>query len=113
VKPVHIRCRTISLQACSLQAGALAAMLAVAIALLVAMGSAAPADLGATQMGKHSDPRANAKAGSQKKNADDQTDLVITPGGMVRRNNVHQVAPNQAVRNKDGTLQIVPRTDRK
>jgi len=86
----------------------------LAIALLVATGSAAPADLGATQMGKHSDPRADAKAGSQKKkNADDRTDLVITPGGMVRRNNVHPVAPNQAVRNKDGTLSIVPRTDRK
>ena len=85
----------------------------LAIALLVATGSAAPADLGATQMGKHSDPSADAKAGSQKKNPDERTDLVITPGGMVRRNNVHQVAPNQAVRNKDGTLSIVPRTDRK
>jgi hypothetical protein len=36
-------------------------------------------------------------------------DLVITPAGPVRKENVHQVGPNQAVRrNTDGTYTIVP-----
>jgi hypothetical protein len=41
-----------------------------------------------------------------------EEDLVITPAGPVRKKNVHQVAPNQAVRrNQDGTYTIVPKTD--
>jgi hypothetical protein len=39
-------------------------------------------------------------------------ELVITPAGPVLKKNVHQVAPNQAVRrNQDGTYTIVPKTD--
>jgi hypothetical protein len=41
-----------------------------------------------------------------------EEDLVITPAGPMRKKNVRQVAPNQAVRrNKDGTYTIVPNTD--
>lgn len=40
--------------------------------------------------------------------------LVITPAGPMRKGNVHQVGPNQAVRrNDDGTYSIVPKGESK
>jgi len=40
---------------------------------------------------------------------DEKTDFVITPGGPVRRENVHQVEPGgTVVRRDDGSLDIVP-----
>ena len=39
----------------------------------------------------------------------EKTDFVITPGGPVRRENVHQVEPGGAVvRRDDGSLDILP-----
>jgi hypothetical protein len=39
-------------------------------------------------------------------------ETVITPAGPIPKENVHQVAPNEAVRrNQDGTYSIVPRTN--
>jgi hypothetical protein len=36
-------------------------------------------------------------------------DLVITPGGLKRRDHVHPVRPGEAVRrNPDGTFSVVP-----
>ena len=39
-------------------------------------------------------------------------DFVITPAGLVRKENVHRVLPNQTVRrNEDGTYTIIPTED--
>jgi hypothetical protein len=39
-------------------------------------------------------------------------EFVITPAGPVRKENVHRVGPDEAVRrNEDGTYTIVPKTD--
>ncbi len=41
-----------------------------------------------------------------------EEDLVITPAGLVRKNNVHLVQPDQTVRrNSDGSYAIVPTED--
>jgi hypothetical protein len=48
--------------------------------------------------------------GSDRRLADNKDDLVITPGGPRRRDQVHPVQPGEAVRqNPDGTYTIVPR----
>jgi hypothetical protein len=41
-------------------------------------------------------------------------EMVITPAGPVRRENVHPVSPNEVVRrDRDGSYMITPRTDPK
>jgi len=69
---------------------------------------------GDTDVGKNPAPQDNRPGRAEQKpdNAVHDDDLVITPGGPVRKENVHPVGPNEAVRReKDGTLVIVPRTD--
>ncbi|MEA2993063.1 MAG: hypothetical protein QOD40_1983 [Alphaproteobacteria bacterium] len=51
-----------------------------------------------------------ATENEKKKTTKQERDLVITPAGPMRRENVHKVGPDQAVeRNPDGTMTIVPR----
>jgi hypothetical protein len=49
-------------------------------------------------------------SGTRVRVASDKDDLVITPGGPRRRDQVHHVGPGEAVRqNEDGTYTVVPK----
>ncbi len=95
---------------------------AAGLAWLLLGGSAVATQAGDNDMGndtktttQQSNPSDEAKQKPKEAGRDD--DLVITPGGPVRKDNVHPVGPNETVRReKDGTLVVVPRgqeTDRK
>jgi hypothetical protein len=88
------------------------AALIATLAVTVAQGLIATT--GATQSGGNymKKERETGEQDAGKPSPPTREDLVITPAGPVRKENVHRVAPNQAVhRNKDGTYTIVPKTD--
>jgi hypothetical protein len=90
--------------------------------LLLLGGGAVATQAGDSDMGNNTLPTTQQnnpsdEAKNKPKESGHDDDLVITPGGPVRKDNVHPVGPNEAVRReKDGTLVVVPRgptTDQK
>ena len=60
------------------------------------------------------DRRSDPDAEKKPRQPPPKEDLVITPAGPMRRQNVHRVGPNETVRrNDDGTYSIVPIADSK
>jgi hypothetical protein len=91
-----------------LATASLAVLLAQAVA---ALEHAEGADMNSNATQQNQGPGAAAQQGTDKPKQDD---LVITPAGPVRKENVHPVGPNEEVRrDKDGNYVVVPRSDQK
>jgi hypothetical protein len=91
-------------------------MNSIKVALIVivtaAHGLISPAEAAQSGGNHMTKERETGEQDAGKPSTSTQENLVITPAGPVRKENVHRVAPNQAVRrNKDGTYTIVPKTD--